>query len=294
MVSDPRRGMLQGAQMRDQRASVDTGTGEKRVAQGRVAHVGRGDFFNFYEDIGVSTTAEGAKQYRERDAAIKEDFAEREKIIGKGAKEIDSAESEWQKSNKQLQEAKSKTPSSVKDALDKAYMETQKTFIPVRVTDPSGTKVEATYMLPKDVAVSVTNMGVQTAWINEGKTTYLNVSPKSQGRYIGQEVHDILRGATISVKNKFYEDNTPIVKSQLDKNWSDIRTAEKQLQEGRVQIDLAKGQLSTAKEMLSGDKQLYAKSKEDMLSDYQKKIETIGNIFGNLKVKKGGTDGANR
>lgn len=295
MVSDPRRGMLQGAQMRDQRASVDTGTGEKRVAQGRVAHVGRGDFFNFYEDIGVSTTAEGAKQYRERDAAIKEDFAEREKSIGKAANEIDSAESEWQKSNKQLQEAKSQTPSSLKDALDKAYQETQKSFIAARVTDPSGTKVEATYMLPKDVAVSVSaSKGVQTAWINEGETTYLNVLPKSGGRYIGQELHDALRGATVSVKNKFYEQNTPVIKSQLEESWSNIQTAEKQLQEGRVQIDLAKGQLSTAKEMLSGDKQLYAKSKEDMLSDYQKKIETIGNIFGNLKVKKGGTDGANR
>jgi hypothetical protein len=294
MPSDPRRGMLQGAQMRDQRTSVDTGTGEKRLAGGRVAHVGRGDFFNFYEDIGVSTTEEGAKQYRKRDAEIKKDFSERSSVIDKSSKEISSAESSWNKSNQQLQEAKSKMPSSVKGAVDKAYQETQKTFIPVRITDPSGTKVEATYMLPKDVAVSVSaSKGVQTAWINQGGKTFLNVLPKSGGRYIGQEMHDALRGATVSVKNKFYEQNTPVIKKQLDEGWSNIRESEGQLQEGRVQIDLAKGQLNTAKSMLSGDKQLYAKSKEDMLSDYQKKVETIGNIFSNLKVKKGRSDGAN-
>jgi len=292
MAEDPRRTMLAGTDMREQRTSMDTGTGEKRMAQGRTAHVGRGNFFDFYEDIGVSTTAEGAKAYREQDKKIKENFATREKGIGQVEGLIAQDETTWAAGNKELQAAEKKMPKSVADAMDKAYAETAKTFIPVRVTDPSGKKVEATYMLPKDVAVSISaKTGGASAWINQNGKTFLNVLPKSGGVTYGQELHDALRGATVQVKNKFYESNMGTIKKSYDESAKNLATSRKNLGDLRTSIDLNKGELTTAKGLLRGDKDIYKQSKKDMLDDYQKKISTISSIYSRFKVKKGGTDG---
>jgi hypothetical protein len=281
--------MLQGSQpshqMRQDRQSVDTGMGEKRLAQGRVSHISEGNFLQFYDDIGVSTTKAGAEAYYKRDEELNKNFSQRSKEISKANTSLAEQEASWSESNKAIKSAEKKMPSSAKAAVDNAWAEAQKTFIPVQVTDPTGKKVEGTYLLPKESAIGITGQkGVSFAWYNVGKgKTVLNLHTKPE---TGQAIHDMLRKGTVEVKNKFYEKNMNPIAEQFKKSSSQLKTARTKLAEGRTSLDLAKGEISTAKAMLSGDKKIYNQSKMDMKNDYQEKLSTISSIFSKFKVEK--------
>ena len=76
------QGMLRGEGLREARGSIDTGSGEKRTGgTSRKAHMSRGTFINFYEDLGISATPEGAKQIRAGEAKFKKDTAAQQLII---------------------------------------------------------------------------------------------------------------------------------------------------------------------------------------------------------------------
>lgn len=62
----PREGALRQDPLREARGTIDTGSGVKRMGtEQRQEHLGRGTFINFYKDLGISTTPQGAKLIRE-------------------------------------------------------------------------------------------------------------------------------------------------------------------------------------------------------------------------------------
>lgn len=75
-------GMLQ--ELRGQRASIDTGTGEKRVSGQRAAHVGRGTFVNKQKDLGINTDESTAQRLRA-------DNKEFEGLVAEQSGKIDAA-----------------------------------------------------------------------------------------------------------------------------------------------------------------------------------------------------------
>jgi len=77
------KGMLRGSGLREERRSVDTGTGEKRVGGNaqRAAHLGRGTFMNYYKDLGISATREGAKLIREDERKFQGQIGQQQRVI---------------------------------------------------------------------------------------------------------------------------------------------------------------------------------------------------------------------
>lgn len=94
-------GVLAG-DLRTKRASIDTGTGEKRVSDtGRAKHTSRGTFVNWQDDLGISTTEGAAKGIREEKQKFQADIAGRYKIINdndailnQGFSKLDTAKGE--------------------------------------------------------------------------------------------------------------------------------------------------------------------------------------------------------
>jgi len=262
--------LLRGSQedLRMQRAT--TGTGSRIGDTNRAEHTGRGTYINFYEDIGLSTTEAGAKSIREGEAAFQGEVSAKQK-------EISAANKELTASKQRVEEAKKNSP-SFKSAMDKAWTTAQKGFVPVRVVDASGNKVEATYMLPKSVIPELQKIPVHSNWVDDGKAFNISVKTRDGGHIVGQEIHDSIRNATQGVYSSFQESTAPQVAKLI---------AESDKQFAKAYSDLAgyESQISSAKGMLEGSKSQRDKMWADARADYQKKMDNFSNILGNLKVK---------
>lgn len=74
-------GVLQ-RDLRSRRASIDTGTGERRVGGQRALHGGRGTYLSFQKDLGISTDEGTAKILRQQEKDFQGQVAKRKSEIG--------------------------------------------------------------------------------------------------------------------------------------------------------------------------------------------------------------------
>lgn len=304
--------LLRGTQgdQRTKRQSVDTGTGEKRLGGGRDSHLSRGSFVNFYDDLGISSTAEGAEKIRGDEAKFQGQLASERAKLRKAQSQASSAQAQLNKARgqvdtsfkqtqAQLNAAKAQIP-GFDTAIKKAWSSTQKGFVPVRIVDPSGKKVEATYMLPKEAISQIAKStdGFEQKFVDDGKN--YNISSRhASGKIAGQELHDALRGASQDVYGAFVKQASPSVAKQLGYSVAQLNAATQSSQsqfdkaygtigKQQSQLDSAKSQIAASQGLLSGTE----KAREDMWTDvrgkYQQKKDTLRELFSNLKVEKGG------
>lgn len=267
------RTMLRGSgTQRAQRASIDTGTGEKRLAGERAGHTSRGQFMDYYKDLGFSTTAQGAKD-------VRADEAKFQGQIKKGKAQVNEAQSAYDKAMGEVALAKGKIPTNVGKALESAYGKYSGGLTTINVVDPSGTKIEQSYRLPKEVATKLANeKGLASAWVGD-KGNVFNISTRTtDGKIVGQELHTAMNDAVSGVKSKFYEQATPALLEQMG-------MAKKSIADAEAQLAQRGGEISAAKTMLAGQQQQRDQMWSDIRGDYVKKLDTMEQIFGNFKVE---------
>jgi len=272
-IRDQRTMLRDPTAQRAARTTIDTGTGEKRLTATSAPHTSRGQFVNYYKDLGFSATAEGAKAVRADEAKFQSDMKSQKAKVA-------SAQTEWDKANAELQMAKGKIPDSVSQALGSAYNKYASGFVNVNVVDPSGTKIEQTYRLPKEVANNLAaTKGLATAWVDNGKN--FNVSTRVEGGAIrGKEIHEEMANAVVGVKNNFYEANRDSIAKQLGIANKSVSQAESNLAARQAEI----GQANT---MLQGTQAQRDKMWSDLRGDYQNKLSTMAEVFNNFKVEEG-------
>jgi len=264
-------GMLRGSGLRAQRSSVDTGTGSKRVGAGtgqRAEHLSRGQFVNYYEDLGFSATPEGAKQIRADEAKFQSNIKESQSDINAAQKEVDAA-------NARLDAEAAKLP-GFDDALATGWKEAQGGFVTIFVGTPGN--IEGKYKLPKESVPNLVGSGFEVVNLGTGKW---GVSPTIQGRTVGAELHQTLQNSRDSVYNQYVKEATPVIKRTLAENSS-------ALQGFRDEVAGHQGQVDAAQSVLKGNVAAREQMWADEQGKYQGKLDTMNTIFKSLTVDKGG------
>jgi len=257
---------------------------EQRESQGvlrdaRSAHVGRGDVLNYYEDLGISTTEEGAGSIRADERAFEEEvsdyrgqLAEQQTAINQASGRLESAYSEQSGLaesaystgisliNKDVA-GLSATIQADRDKLISSYdtLKTQASTIPtagqaadtawssanngiVRVVNKDGT-IEQEYILPRDslgeLGTRLSEGGVATALFSEGY--YLNV-------VASKEIHEALGSESQSYKDKFYASALTTAASEIEKANAQVDSAYAELDAFDKQLGIATSNLTASQQ----------------------------------------------
>lgn len=284
MPREPQRPPTYGGILRQARTTTGQEGQDTRVTGGRTAHMNRGNFVNYYDDLKISTTPEKARVLREEETAFNTQVGEIKAKIGKSKSLLEQQKAAGQA---KIDAAAGKIPDvpGYKEALDQAWQSTKKTFVPIRVV--SNGKIEGTYMLPKEAAENLAKeKGITTSWANGG----FNVDVRVQGgRIRGAELHKALGDATNSVYNKFVTSVTPKLtesiksaKGQVSQAQGVLQGAQKQLNE---QYTSASSEIAAAQGSLDAKTAARNMQWETIRDNYEKKKATIAQIFANMKVE---------
>lgn len=284
MPREQQRPPTQGGMLRQLRTTTGQEGQDVRLAGDRATHMNRGNFVNYYDDLKVSTTPEKARVLREEENTFNTQVGEIKQKIGKSKSLLEQQKAA---SQAKINAAASKIPDvpGYKEALSSAWNQTKKTFVPIRVV--SNGKIEGTYMLPKEAAENLAKeKGITTSWANGG----FNVDVRVQGgRIRGAELHKALGDATNSVYNKFVTSVTPKLtesiksaKGQVSEAQGVLKGAQNQLNE---QYTAASSEIATAQGALDAKTAARNMQWETIRSNYEKKKETIAQIFANMNVE---------
>lgn len=284
MPREHQRPPTYGGVLRQARASTGQMGQDTRLAQGRSPHVSRGNFVNYYDDLKISTTPEGAGKIREEEAAFKKELAARQKEVNRQRSLV---EAQYAAGQEQLAAAYGNLPDipGYKEALADSWKKAKGSFVPIRVV--SNGQIEGTYMLPKEAAESLAKeKGLTTSWANGG----FNVDVRAQGRVRGAELHTALGEATNSVYNKFVTEATPKITSALKSAKGELSSAQGVLKGAESSLNeqytAASSSLSAAEAALAATKAKRAMEWKNIRETYEKKKETIAQIFSNMKVEE--------
>jgi hypothetical protein len=241
--------------------------------EGRNRPRGRGSFINYYEDIGASTTEEGHKVWKAKD----EEFQGQ---IGKAKQGISEAQGKYDEALREHNSATSGLP-GLDSALDAAWRKTESSFVPIRVVD--GNKVEATYMLPREVADNFPTEAYHANWVDGGKYFNIDVDAKGGGGKRGAELHDSLANAYANMKTDFYEQAAPKLQQQLGSAQGQFNTA---MAANQGALDSYAAEIQANKEFISGTEAEAERQKQKIRDQYQKRLATLKEIFGGFKIDK--------
>lgn len=288
MPPEARQGMLRGA-----RATTGVEGQDVRLAGNRAAHTSRGSFINYYDDLGISTTPEGAGQIRKEKSEFQGKVKEQQAIINQKRAQVEEA---YRAGQGQLASASSKIPKvpGLSDAISSSWNKTRNSFVNINVVD-SNNNIEGTYKLPKEVAESLAKQkGLYTNYLPDQNAFYIATKSKGKGpiggKTIGKELHEKFVEAEKTIYDKWYESALPQISKSLG-------LSTKQVNEAKAQLASASGALSSsyssassslagAEGVLTGLESLSASQWKDIRDKYQKKKETIASIFSNLSVEK--------
>ena len=251
--------------MREQRAS----RAALRGPEGRSRKRTPGQFKEYYEDMGVSSTVAGHKAYTEAEEKYKTEVSKRRGLISQ-------AESEYAKAQKQLS---SVDIPGASEAVSKGWAAYQKSnLMPVRVVDKSGKNIEATYLLPRSVAEKIASeKGLFSSFVDDDKAFNVSVKTREGGRTIGQELHEALGGAAQDVKLGYYKQAGPQAVSEIEK-------AKGVLAGHSTKLSEYGGTISSAKAQLAGQVAKHDESIAQMKQNYQDRLKTIKEVWGGLNI----------
>lgn len=281
--NEVREGVLRGARATTGQEGQDT-----RISGARPAHVSRGSFINYYDDLGISTTPTGAGQIRKEEADFQSKVATQQGIINQKRAEVNSAYAAGQQ---KIADASSKIPKlpGLSEALSTSWNKTKSSFTPITVVSGKDNKTEGTYRLPKEVATKLAaEKGLYTNWGPDG-TFYVSANVKG-GRVVGAELHEALGKAQKDVYSQWYDSALPTISKQLGLSQSQVAAAKGQIASASSQLSgsysAASSQLAEAEGVLAGLKSNREAQWKELRDNYQKRKDTIASIFSNLKVEE--------
>lgn len=264
------------------------------LREAREPHADRGSLLNYYDDLGFSSTEEGAESIRADEESFQSEVGEKRGILEEQESSINTAQSKLNSSyssnlktlNKQLADIGTPT-----EMVNEAWSSTPK--IGVRVLN-SNSQIEQTYYLPKDYVKELDSKlgstGYAKAWVDNGKN--YNIVAWGGATSPGGSLHESLNSAASSYKSQFktqaYKDaekvhsaaqsqyNTALssLNSSKAESQGTIDTAWGEYNEGKTYVDTAVGSREAEWTMLR--------------DDYQNKLQTMRDIFGAISVEEGG------
>ena len=276
----PNQGMLRSEGVRADRNSIDTGTGERRLAQGRDKHIGRGAFMNFYEDLGISATAQGAKQIRKDEAGFQGAVKKQQGVLdtergkyNEAMGRVNAAQGDVDQGYKDLPEFKS--------ALSDSWSQHSSSLLNVKVVDKEN-RVMGSYLLPSGIEGSMS--GQEGLYTNRvGNNLY--VAPRHFSASEGL-MSELSTGATNYKTNYMDQAGSQIAKelgvasSQLGQASSDVSAA-------RADVETYGASIDAANKTLQGTRDTRAAQWDQLHADYQGRQDTMASIFGGLKIEEG-------
>lgn len=269
--------------MRQERQTTGIKGQDHRVAgdPNRVAHVTRGDYINYYDDLGFSTTQEHADILKQEEANFQSSAADYQNQLDTNTSDLNT---KYQTKLGKIDEAyASLDPVKI---LDNLWKETSSDFININVVKQDGKGgyiTEGTYHLPRATAEDLAKKkGVATNWDDEGNF-YVDVKTAKGGRYIGQELHEGFSQGEKDIYQQWYTQAAPLVMSQVREGKGVLAGANAQLNE---QYTTSAGSLGQSQITLDSAKNQRTMDWEKLRNDYQKKKETIKSILSNTTVKE--------
>lgn len=165
----------------------------------------------YREDVGYKMTDEQYGEHQKRYTAWDEQLKGYTSELSKAGSQISTASkrlgAEKSAREKEIDAAKVRLDQQAQQTMGSLYSKARSGWTNVRVVDPSGHNIEATYKIPKSAIGKLTEMGNDYAWVDGGKN--FNLSVVNSGRIRGAETHAALRNAERSLKETFYEKNLP-------------------------------------------------------------------------------------
>lgn len=289
-------GMLRNTGLRAARESIDTGTGTMRTAgdPGREAHVGRGTFVNWYEDLGISTTQPAADKIRKEEAEYKQKVAEQEARIAEARSKYNQAQGQLGAAQGELSgkynEVNSIKLPELQNAVDDSWNQFKSTLLPVRIVGP-GDAIEATYYLPKETANNfVGKPGIFGGFVDGG----VNLMVKN---YRNQELHDPLREAAISLETQYrtkaqeqIAKELGIAQGDINSAYGQLNSTQEQLNQAASQISAYGAEVSSAEGMLQGTKKQHKQQWDEIHGKYKARSDKMKSILENIMVGGGQPD----
>ena len=290
-------GMLRGssADSRQQRQEVDTGTGEKRIPGNRAAHMSRGNFVNFYDDLGISATPDSAKRIRADEATFKQKVGEEKGRLNEARGKYNDSLSKIQAAESELAGVESGIP-GFNEAYSKAFNEYRsQNLVKTTVVSGSNNTPEGTYYVPAGTLQSYAQSGMY--YINEANgQAYISTKVKGFGER-GAEIHQSLGTAQMQIENEFSKQAAPLIAQQLGAAQSSFDSQMSgqlsQLNDARAQVGQYGAQVSAAEAQLRATEQRRAAEWADIHAKYEKRKNTMNEIFGGFNVKEGRNPKAN-
>ena len=277
MAENPRNGVL-----RNDREKTGVQGQDIRLTDDRKKHLSRGSFVNYYDDLGISATAEGADNIRAQEQTYKTSLAEQQ---GKVKTASDELEGQYSSGKSKIAAAWDKVP-GYKEGISTAWNATKKTLTPINVVRQDGKGgyiTEGTYYLPKESAEGLAKeKGVATNWGPKGEF-YVDVKTSKGGLTIGEELHNAFRDGQRDYYNAWYSKSAPVIASQIKKAEGQIGDAESALESGYA---TGKGQVGAAQTTI--DSAIYKHDSDwgKLRSDYQERKKNIASMFANIQFEE--------
>ena len=275
MANDTRNGVLRG----DARARTGVEGQDTRTSMGREEHLSRGSFVNYYDDLGISTTASGAKEIRSNEAKFNQTIAEQQGKVSGVKGQLEGA---YKSGQEQISAAWDQLP-GYKEAISESWNKAQKDLTPIHVVHGTGDDfvTEGTYYLPKEALDEIQKQEeVAYRWDDKGNF-YVDVKTSKGDRTIGQELHDAFRQGQEDYYNSWYSQAAPTIAQQIDQGAAALNKASGDLESSYASQS---GEIGTAQSIIdsaTGQRNMdWAKMRED----YARKKATIAEIFGNFNV----------
>lgn len=211
----------------------------------------------YRDDVGFRMTDEQYEEHQGKYTAWDEKLTEYSGQLSAENKRLSGAlgslNNEVKAKEAEIDAAKKRLDDAAKSTLNSLYKNERKKWVDVRVVDPSGHKIEATYKIPKSSISALTKMGNDYSWVDGGKN--FNLSVVNRGRIRGAETHKALRNAESSLKEKFYEKNLPA-----------YTKSRKEISDGYSTLN---------------------KARASLIENYQTEVGNIRGVMGDIKLKQG-------
>jgi len=273
---------------------------------------GRGAFFNFYKDMGTSSTEEGhtafVKAKSEHEARIAAAQAEWERASQEYAKyqtQLDTQKSSIMQGQQQINSAQSELKSQYASSGNvSSFEDVWKNYnpgTPIRIT--SGNNVEATYKIgapsQKDLQ-ELRNSGVSAGYVDGGKNFNIDVRLDG-GKVAGAELHQMMREAEAKAKanaQRAYEAQVASqraqaanaynqAQSQINQAYGQLNQAQSEYSSAAERMNTYKANLSSSQSQIQGARDLMNQELEMIKTEHKNKLDVIRGVLLGTKTELG-------
>ena len=231
----------------------------------RNRQTGKGAKVDYYTSMGMNATEEGFEQFKDYQAEAKAAQQEEQAAISAAQAEVNAAKSQVHSANSELSTWKSQidkgkselqkikeasNPQKLGEYTNKAWdsFKNQK-LVRVNVVSGADNKVEGSYYIAKQ---DYDELAKNVQWTNYSKDTgQYYVHTKSNGRIIGQELHDGLRNRQSTIENEVKSAAQKKIAGDMAQLQNQYKEGSSQLSQAQQKYDASKGQVIEAQGLVT-------------------------------------------